>query len=328
MCSFFPFLFIRKALSPPRTPVSHSSASSPLTTVGRVDGGALMPKHGQFMLRAPHPSQASELYYQEHHPAYDTAHYQATCESDFLQLFVLLKWKGACCFLIIFSFFLLSPPACSFYPSTLHTSHKPCMAHFLRSSNLPETSLQPSIGPTASSYPSDPQNPHPPSTSSSRYPPHPPRDQLGPTFHSHPGQPQYGPLPPAHGVYTPLYDSRRVWRPQVSSLITILWSNSIIRTHYWWWWCLPLQLYHREDARSNSLPPEVLHSSVYQPPLRERFNSLDSNYCSGAEHRPGLHRVGGGTFNIVKENTNTSDRVESFIHRYHNTSDCADTNRL
>lgn len=53
-----------------------------------------------------------------------------------------------------------------------------------------------------------------------------------------------------------------------------------------------LQLYHREDARSNSLPPEVLHSSVYQPPLRERFNSLDSNYCSGAEHRAGLHRVG------------------------------------
>lgn len=53
------------------------------------------------------------------------------------------------------------------------------------------------------------------------------------------------------------------------------------------------QLYHREDARSNSLPLEVLHSSVYQPPLRERFNSLDSNYCSGAEHRTGLHRVGG-----------------------------------
>lgn len=52
------------------------------------------------------------------------------------------------------------------------------------------------------------------------------------------------------------------------------------------------QLYHREDARSNSLPPEVLHSSVYQPPLRERFNSLDSNYCSAAEHRAGLNRVG------------------------------------
>lgn len=79
-----------------------------------------------------------------------------------------------------------------------------------------------------------------------------------PPFHGHPAQPPYGSLAPPHAVYAPLYDSRRVWRPQ---------------------------LYHREDARSNSLPPEVLHSTVYQPPLRERFNSLDSNYCSAAEHR-------------------------------------------
>lgn len=76
-------LSFRKPISPPRTPVSHSSASSPLTTVGRGDGGAPMPKHGQFVLRAPHPSQASELYYQEPHSAYDTAHYQPTCESIF-----------------------------------------------------------------------------------------------------------------------------------------------------------------------------------------------------------------------------------------------------
>lgn len=220
----------QKPISPPRTPVNHSSASSPLTTAGRSDVGPPMPKHGQFMLRAPHPSQASELYYQEPHSAYDTTHYQ--------------------------------PTSGSFYQSTLHAPHKPCMARFLRSSNVSESSLPPSIGP--SSYPSDPQAPHPPSSSSSGYPPHPPRDRMGPpAFHPHPGQPQYGPLAPAHGVYAPLYDSRRVWRPQ---------------------------LYHREDARSNSLPPEVLHSSVYQPPLRERFNSLDSNYCSGAEHRAGLHR--------------------------------------
>ncbi|XP_070706298.1 roquin-2 [Pempheris klunzingeri] len=224
----------QKPISPPRTPVSHSSTSSPLTTVGRGDGGAPIAKHGQFVLRAPHPSQASELYYQEPHSAYDTGHYQ--------------------------------PTSGSYYPSTLHPPHKPCMARFLRSSNVPESSLPPSIGPPPSSYSSDPQTPHPPSSSSSGYPPPLPRDRMGPpTFHPHPhpGQPQYGPLSPAHGVYAPLYDSRRVWRPQ---------------------------LYHREDARSNSLPPEVLHSSVYQPPLRERFNSLDSNYCSGAEHRAGLHR--------------------------------------
>ncbi|KAJ4926168.1 hypothetical protein JOQ06_008351 [Pogonophryne albipinna] len=219
----------KKPISPPRTPVSHSSASSPLTTAGgRGDGGDSMPKHGQFVLRASHPSQASELYYQEPHSAYDTPHYQ---------------------------------PTCSYYQSSLHPPHKPCMARFLRSSNVPESSLPPSICPPPSSYPNDPHAPHPPSSSSSGFPP---RDRMGPpAFHHHPGQPQYGPLAPAHGVYAPLYDSRRVWRPQ---------------------------LYHREDARSNSLPPEVLHSSVYQPPLRERFNSLDSNYCSGSEHRAGLHR--------------------------------------
>ncbi|XP_053267347.1 roquin-2 isoform X2 [Pleuronectes platessa] len=219
----------QKSISPPRTPVGHS-ASSPLTPVPRCDGGAPIPKHGQFMLRAPHPSQATELYYQEPHSAYDAAHYQQNC---------------------------------SYYPSTLHHPHKPCMARFLRSSNVPESPLPPSMGPPPTSYHSDSQTPHPPSSSSSGYPPHPPRDRMGPTFHPHPGQPQYGPLAPAHGVYAPLYDSRRVWRPQ---------------------------LYHREDARSNSLPPEVLHSSVYQPPLRERFNSLDSNYCSGGDHRTGLHR--------------------------------------
>ncbi|XP_037340421.2 roquin-2 isoform X1 [Pungitius pungitius] len=214
----------QKPVSPPRTPVSHSSASSPLTTVGRGDVCA----PGQFIVRAPHPSQASELFYQESHSAYDTPHYQ---------------------------------PACSYYQSTLHPPHKPCMARFLRSSNVPESSLPPSIGPLPSSYPGDPQAPHPTSSSSSGYPA---RDRMGgPAFHHHPGQPQYGPLTSTHGVYAPLYDSRRVWRPQ---------------------------LYHREDARSNSLPPEVLHSSVYQPPLRERFNSLDSNYCSGAEHRAGLNR--------------------------------------
>lgn len=218
----------QKNMSPSRTP--HSSASSPLTTAGCTDGSAQGPKHSPFL--SPHPSQASELYYQDPHSAYDNPQFQ--------------------------------PASGSFYPSTLHAPHKTCMARFLRSANVPESSLPPSLGPPPSSFPSDLQTPHPPSSSSSGYPTHPLRDRIGPAaFHHHPGQPQYGPLAPSHGVYAPLYDSRRVWRPQ---------------------------LYHREDARSNSLPPEVLHSTVYQPPLRERFNSLDSNYCSGAEHRAGLHR--------------------------------------
>lgn len=140
-----------------------------------------------------------------------------------------LNWieKWYCCHgkVWIFSalhFFPSCSPAGSYYPSTLHPPHKSCMARFLRSSNVPESSLPPSIGPPPSSYPSDPQTPHPPSSSSTGYPPHPPRDRMGPpAFHPHPGQPQYGPLAPAHGVYAPLYDSRRVWRPQVRLLLII-----------------------------------------------------------------------------------------------------------
>ncbi|XP_030210656.1 roquin-2 isoform X2 [Gadus morhua] len=216
--------------SPPRTPVRNPSPSSSMATVGHQECGASMPKQGHFLLRATQPSQTSELYYQENHP------YQTST---------------------------------SFYPSSLHPPHKPCLARFLRSSNVQESHLPPSPYPadphqsSTSSSSSSPSS----SSSSSAYAAPPSRDRLGPPAyhaHPHPGpHHQYGPLAAGHCVYAPLYDSRRVWRPQ---------------------------LYHREDARSNSLPPEVLHASVYQPPLRERFNSLDSNYCSGVEHRPGLHQ--------------------------------------
>ncbi|XP_077592927.1 roquin-2 [Stigmatopora nigra] len=211
-------------VSPPRSP-----ARSPLTATGRAtdDGGGPHYKYGAaFMLRAPHPSGASELFYPEQQSAYDSAHYH---------------------------------PNCSYYSPTLHSPHKACMARFLRSSNVPESHLPP---PT---FPSEPQtSPHPHTSSPMGYPPHLPKERIyHHHHHHHPGQPQYGPLSNAHGVYSPLYDTRRVWRPQ---------------------------LYHREDARSNSLPPEVLHSSVYQPPLRERFNSLDGNFCSGSEYRVALHR--------------------------------------
>ncbi|KAF7216968.1 roquin-2-like, partial [Nothobranchius furzeri] len=248
----------QKPISPARPPVSLSSGPPPFGAApAGADGTAPVPRHGQFILSSPHPPQVSELYYQESHPAYDTAHYQ---------------------------------PTCSYYQSTLHPSHKPCMARFLRSANVSESSLPPSAG---YSYPTEPQMPHLPSSSSSGYPAPPHRDRIGaPAFHPHPGQPQYGPLTPAHGVYAPLYDSRRVWRPQ---------------------------LYHREDARSNSLPPEVLRSSVYQPPLRERFNSLD-NYCSGAEHHAALHRDFGrvplGYEGLYKRK---QDQWTS-IHHHHNPS--------
>lgn len=104
-------------------------------------------------------------------------------------------------------------PAGSYYASTLHPPHKSCMAQFLRSSNVPESSLPPSAS-APSSFAGDPQAAHPHAASSPGYPS---RERMGPpSFHAHPGQPQYGPLVAAHGVYAPLYDSRRVWRPQVS----------------------------------------------------------------------------------------------------------------
>ncbi|XP_035246822.1 roquin-2 isoform X1 [Anguilla anguilla] len=132
-------------------------------------------------------------------------------------------------------------PASNYYASPVPPL-KQCTARFFR--NVPESSLPPAMAPY-----------------SEQHPPFPPRERLGPA--PYPPPPQYGHLTHAHGVYAPVYDSRRLWRPQ---------------------------LYHREDARSNSLPPEVLHSSVYQTPLRERYNSLDASFCSDGEQRAALQR--------------------------------------
>ncbi|KAJ8260539.1 hypothetical protein COCON_G00162620 [Conger conger] len=134
-------------------------------------------------------------------------------------------------------------PANNYYASTV-PQLKQCPARFFRSGNVPESSLPPAVTPYSEQHPSFP-----------------PRDRLGPA--AYPPAPQYGHLTHGHGVYAPVYDSRRLWRPP---------------------------MYHREDARSNSLPPEVLHSSVYQTPLRERYNSLDASFCTDGEQRPTLQR--------------------------------------
>ncbi|XP_072514421.1 roquin-2 isoform X2 [Salminus brasiliensis] len=133
------------------------------------------------------------------------------------------------------------PPSSNYYPSMVNP-HKPCMARFSRSSPAFDSSAPPYLEP-------------PPSIPS--------RERLGPGHFPPAYAPIHHPHAHGHGVYAPVYDSRRVWRPQ---------------------------LYHRQDGRSNSLPPEVLHSSIYQPPLRERYNSLDSPYCSAADRRAALHR--------------------------------------
>lgn len=131
LCPFFVsavFLWIRKSISPPRTTVSSLSASSPLTTVGHSDGAAPLPKHGQFMLRPPHPTPASELYYQESHSAYDPAHYQPNCESWFqgkinlnMVRLEILNHVFFLFFLFLSSRFLLSIHSPSF-SQTLHGS--------------------------------------------------------------------------------------------------------------------------------------------------------------------------------------------------------------
>ncbi|KAG7477296.1 hypothetical protein MATL_G00092770 [Megalops atlanticus] len=135
------------------------------------------------------------------------------------------------------------PPASSYYASPVPPP-KQCAARFFRSGNVPESTLPP----TMTSYPE-------------QHPSFPLRERLGPTPYPPPAQ--YSHLSHVHGVYAPVYDSRRLWRPT---------------------------MYHREDARSNSLPPEVLHSSVYQPPLRERYNSLDGSYCTAGEQRAASQR--------------------------------------
>ncbi|CAF93161.1 unnamed protein product [Tetraodon nigroviridis] len=78
-----------------QTPVSHSSPLSPLATAGWGDGGAALSKHGAFLLRTPHLSQAAEVYYQEPHPVQEPGRF---------------------------------PPGCSYYASALHPPHKSCIA--------------------------------------------------------------------------------------------------------------------------------------------------------------------------------------------------------
>ncbi|NXL56553.1 RC3H2 protein, partial [Chordeiles acutipennis] len=121
-------------------------------------------------------------------------------------------------------------------PPTVPAGVAPCVPRFVRSNNVPESSLPPASVPYADHY--------------STFPP---RDRLNSPYQPPPPQP-YGPVPPVpSGMYAPVYDSRRIWRPQ---------------------------MYPRDDIiRSNSLPPmDVMHSSVYQTSLRERYNSLDGYY--------------------------------------------------
>ncbi|XP_069039620.1 roquin-2 isoform X2 [Lepisosteus oculatus] len=209
-----------KTGSPPKTPVNHVSATSAIPPSAGADSSSVHSKPGQFVPRVSlYPSQQADVYYQDHRTPYDVASYQQSNN-------------------------YYTPPPASLQPGQ-------CGTRYVRSSNVPEGSLPPPSVPYPDQYSSFPGRER---VGSSAYPPPPP-----PPLPPPPPQ-QYGPVPPVHsGMYAPVYDSRRMWRPQ---------------------------MYHRDDVRSNSLPPmDVMHSSVYQPPLRERYNSLDGYYSVPSEQR-------------------------------------------
>lgn len=195
--------------SPPKTPVSNVTATSAGPSNVGTELNSVPPKSSPFITRVPVYPQHSEniQYFQDPRtqipfevPQYPQAGYY--------------------------------PP-----PPTVPAGVAPCVPRFVRSNNVPESSLPPASMPYADHY----------STFS-------PRDRMNSTPYQPPPPQPYGPVPPVpSGMYAPVYDSRRIWRPP---------------------------MYQRDDIiRSNSLPPmDVMHSSVYQTSLRERYNSLDGYY--------------------------------------------------
>ncbi|XP_067825775.1 roquin-2 isoform X2 [Heptranchias perlo] len=117
----------------------------------------------------------------------------------------------------------------------------PCLPRYVRPNSMPESPLPPTV----------PYTDH--------YNAYPPRERLASSpYPSAPPQ-QCGSVPAVHsGMYAPVYDSRRMWRPQ---------------------------MYPRDDVmRSNSLPPmDMVPSAAYQPPPRERYSSLDGYYSTAGQ---------------------------------------------
>uniref|UniRef100_A0A8B9F6T6 RING-type E3 ubiquitin transferase n=1 Tax=Amazona collaria TaxID=241587 RepID=A0A8B9F6T6_9PSIT len=194
--------------SPPKTPVSQAAATSGGPPNIGTEVNSVPPKSSPFVPRVP--------VYPPH--------------SDNVQYFQDPRTQ--------LSYEVPQYPQTGYYPPppTVPAGVAPCVPRFVRSNNVPESSLPPASVPYADHY--------------STFPP---RDRLNSPYQPPPPQP-YGPVPPVpSGMYAPVYDSRRIWRPQ---------------------------MYPRDDIiRSNSLPPmDVMHSSVYQTSLRERYNSLDGYY--------------------------------------------------
>lgn len=195
--------------SPPKTPVSNAAATSSGPSNFGTELNSVPPKSSPFLTRVP--------VYPQH--------------SESIQYFQDPRTQ--------IPFEVPQYPQTGYYPPppTVPAGVTPCVPRFVRSSNVPESSLPPASMPYADHY----------STFS-------PRDRMNSSPYQPPPPQQYGPVPPVpSGMYAPVYDSRRIWRPA---------------------------MYQRDDIiRSNSLPPmDVMHSSVYQTSLRERYNSLDGYY--------------------------------------------------
>ncbi|XP_028918242.1 roquin-2 isoform X2 [Ornithorhynchus anatinus] len=195
--------------SPPKTPVSNVAATSAGPPSVGTEMSSVPPKSSPFITRLPVYPQHSE-----------NIHYFQDPRTQI-------------------SFEVPQYPQTGYYPPppTVPAGVAPCVPRFVRSNNVPESSLPPASVPYADHY--------------STFPP---RDRVNSSPYQPPPPQPYGPVPPVpSGMYAPVYDSRRIWRPP---------------------------MYQRDDIiRSNSLPPmDVLHSSVYQTSLRERYNSLDGYY--------------------------------------------------
>ncbi|XP_051022316.1 roquin-2 isoform X3 [Acomys russatus] len=195
--------------SPPKTPVSNAAATSTGPSNFGTELNSMPPKSSPFLTRVP--------VYPQH--------------SENIQYFQDPRTQ--------IPFEVPQYPQTGYYPPppTVPAGVTPCVPRFVRSNNVPESSLPPASMPYADHY----------STFS-------PRDRMNSSPYQPPPPQQYGPVPPVpSGMYAPVYDSRRIWRPA---------------------------MYQRDDIiRSNSLPPmDVMHSSVYQTSLRERYNSLDGYY--------------------------------------------------
>lgn len=195
--------------SPPKTPVSNAAATSTGPSNFGTELSSVPPKSSPFLTRVP--------VYPQH--------------SESIQYFQDPRTQ--------IPFEVPQYPQTGYYPPppTVPAGVTPCVPRFVRSNNVPESSLPPASMPYADHY----------STFS-------PRDRMNSSPYQPPPPQQYGPVPPVpSGMYAPVYDSRRIWRPA---------------------------MYQRDDIiRSNSLPPmDVMHSSVYQTSLRERYNSLDGYY--------------------------------------------------